>query len=82
MKKQKSLIDCRDSELGQLMKAMRLSKGLNQTVLGKQLGLSRTSVTNMEAGRQIVTLIHLVKAGDVCGFDVRLRVEKAKRRKG
>lgn len=79
MRKQKSLIDCRDSELGQLLKAMRCSKGLNQDELGKHIGVGRTSVTNMERGRQIVTLLHLVKAGEACGFDVRLRVEKAKR---
>lgn len=80
MKKGQRLIDVRDSELGLLIKAMRLAKGLTQEQLAKRVGLERTSICNMELGNQVVLLTNLVATGDICGFEVRLTVDRKARR--
>lgn len=45
--------------LGQLVRTIRQSRGLTQAELANRVGLSRTSVTNIEAGTQAVTLAGL-----------------------
>lgn len=44
---------------GEVVKAMRLERGWTQTDLADRVGLSRTSVTNIEIGRQRVLLSDL-----------------------
>jgi DNA-binding XRE family transcriptional regulator len=44
---------------GQAVKARRLALGLTQEDLAKMVGLTRTSVTNIEIGRQRVLLSDL-----------------------
>ena len=62
---------------GNLMKAMRLSAGLTQEDIAKSLHVSRTQVTNIEAGRMCnILLSHLVRCGNRCGFEVKLTVKK------
>jgi len=46
-------------QFGRFLKAHRLQKGLSQEQLALRLGLSRTSITNIERGRQKV-LLHQV----------------------
>lgn len=43
-------------ELGQRIKAARYDRSVRQEDLAKKLGLSRTSLTNIEAGRQSMLL--------------------------
>ena len=43
-------------EFGRLLRASRTNKGLTQQDVADRVGLSRTSVTNIELGRQHVTL--------------------------
>ena len=53
---------------GELVKAQRMKRGWTQTDLAERVGLSRTSVTNIEIGRQRVLLSDLfdfAKAFDV-----------------
>ena len=44
---------------GEIVKVMRLERGWTQTDLADRVGLSRTSVTNIEIGRQRVLLSDL-----------------------
>ena len=44
---------------GEIIKAHRLKRGWTQTDLADRVGLSRTSVTNIEIGRQRVLLSDL-----------------------
>lgn len=43
-------------EVGKLLLAARQKAGLTQEQLAKEVGLTRTSVTNMERGRQKILL--------------------------
>lgn len=65
-------------DMGQLMKAMRLHRGLTQEQIAKKLGVSRPAIPNMEAGKQNIYLHHLIRTADACGFEVKLRVRKLK----
>jgi transcriptional regulator with XRE-family HTH domain len=64
---------------GQRVRARREARGLSQEALGVLVGLSRTSITNIEAGRQNVVAYtvrllarHLdASAGDLLGSDAR-----------
>lgn len=44
---------------GQRLRRVRQRSGLTQEQLGRRVGLSRTSITNMEKGTQHVSLHHL-----------------------
>lgn len=44
---------------GEIVKARRIALGLTQEQLGEIVGLSRTSVTNIEIGRQRILLSDL-----------------------
>jgi len=46
-------------EFGRRVRAIRRRAGVTQGELAQQLGLSRTSVSNIEAGRQRLPLHHL-----------------------
>jgi transcriptional regulator with XRE-family HTH domain len=43
-------------QFGSKIESMRVALGLSQQELSKRVGLTRTSVTNIEAGRQRVLL--------------------------
>src|SRR5437762_14286026 len=49
------------TELGKLVRAHRERLGLSQADLAEGVGLSRTSITNIEQGRQKILLHHLFK---------------------
>ena len=46
-------------QFGQLLAETRRKKGISQELLADELGLSRTSITNIEKGRQPVQLYSL-----------------------
>lgn len=47
------------AEFGKLVRAHRQKLGLTQDQLGERVGLSRTSITNIEQGRQKILLHQL-----------------------
>lgn len=52
-------------ELGERIKAARVGLGLTQTEVSQRVGLTRSSIANIEAGRQramIHTLMHIANA--------------------
>lgn len=68
-------------ELGQLMRAMRLSAGLTQEDMAKTLGVTRPHIPNMEVGGKTnIYLHHLVRCADRCGFEAKLVVHKKRGR--
>jgi transcriptional regulator with XRE-family HTH domain len=57
-------------EFGQRLRAARARAGLSQEVLGVQVGLNRTSISNIEKGRQRILLHHLPLLADHLGTTV------------
>ena len=53
-----------ESELGQKLERLRLSKNINQSVLAKEAGVSRRTITRVENGEGISldTLIRVMRA--------------------
>lgn len=51
--------------VGQALKSARRAAGKNQEDIAKVLGVARTSITNMEAGRQAISLYHAALLSDV-----------------
>ena len=47
-------------EFGELLRARRKSAGLTQSQVAERVGLQRTSITNIEKGRQHVLLHQLI----------------------
>ena len=55
-------IDALYAAIGQRIRTAREARGLNQTALGATIGLGRSSVSNVEAGRQHLAVHQLVAA--------------------
>ncbi|MGH9688469.1 MAG: helix-turn-helix transcriptional regulator [Candidatus Acidiferrales bacterium] len=55
---------------GELLRRRRREARLSQKAFAREIGLSRTSVTNIERGRQAVTLPTLYAMADVLGRQV------------
>lgn len=53
--------------LGRALRAARKAAGLTQDAVGHALGLSRTAVANVEAGRHHLAVHQLVAYADVVG---------------
>lgn len=52
-------------EVGRLVRQARKARGLRQSDLADRIGLTRTSVVNLEAGRQefrLTTMVMIMKA--------------------
>jgi len=60
-------IDLIYKEFGRLLKKNRTEAGLTQEALAKRVGLSRTSITNIEKGRQHINLHMLYVLSDSIG---------------
>lgn len=56
-------------EFGRLLRERRISKNLTQLEVAEKVGLSRTSITNIELGRQQVPLHMLYLFADAVGSD-------------
>jgi transcriptional regulator with XRE-family HTH domain len=61
--------------IGARIRAAREARGLNQTELGGRLGLNRTSVSNIEAGRQRPMLHTLIAAAQALGVELSALLE-------
>lgn len=57
-------------EIGQNIKKIRQTKKLSQAEVAIKLGLERTSVTNIENGKQRITLHSLYELCDLLGADI------------
>jgi transcriptional regulator with XRE-family HTH domain len=56
---------------GRMLSEMRRKKRISQEMLADELGLSRTSITNIEKGRQPVQLYSLYVIARLLGTDVK-----------
>jgi transcriptional regulator with XRE-family HTH domain len=54
-------------EFGRMIRAQRNETDLTQTDLAERVGLSRTSITNIELGRQHISLHHLYALASALG---------------
>jgi len=61
--------------LHQALKDLRVSKGITQDELALAIGVARTSITNMEQGRQPISIQHTINILDHLGYtaDITLR---------
>lgn len=55
---------------GSRVRELREAKGITQEELGRSIELSRTSITNIEKGRQRVMLHQMVEIADALDEDV------------
>ncbi len=55
--------------VGSKVRNMRISAGISQMMLAKRIGFTRSSVANLEAGRQRVALHLFVRIADALGSD-------------
>lgn len=58
-------------EVGRLVRAHRIKQNLSQMDLARRVGHTRTSITNIEAGRQRLPLDLLFNFANVLGLEVR-----------
>ena len=56
-------------ELGHLLYKQRRKAGLSQEALAKRVNMSRTSITNIERGRQTISLHLLYAFADALGVE-------------
>jgi transcriptional regulator with XRE-family HTH domain len=63
--------------LGDLLRSLRTEAGMTQADLGDATGYSRTSITNIEQGRQNVTLEALILLTRVLGYNMRIELVRA-----
>jgi transcriptional regulator with XRE-family HTH domain len=58
-------------QFGQLLAQVRRKKGKSQEFLADELGLSRTSITNIEKGRQPIQLHSLYRIARLLGVELK-----------
>ena len=64
------------AEVGQKLRQARETQGLSQDKLAKQLGISRASVVNIEAGRQRAPLHLLWQLSEALATDLSLLIPR------
>jgi len=64
------------NSMGKHIKAMRKISGLTQAQLAHAVGLERTSITNIEAGRQAITDLMVESMARAMGYRVVAKFEK------
>lgn len=63
-------------DLRLMVKAMRKQAGFNQSELAQRIGLDRTSLCNIEVGRQPVTIRNIHAIADACGYRIKVKFER------
>lgn len=58
-----------DAEYGARFKACRRAMGLTQDQAATKVGLTRSSIANIEAGRQMSTIADVARYADIFGVD-------------
>jgi transcriptional regulator with XRE-family HTH domain len=59
-----------DVEVGRLVRVQRISRGLSQTELGNQIGVTFQQVQKYESGANRISMGRLTRIGKVLGVDV------------
>src|SRR5215467_14256199 len=59
-----------DVEVGRLVRVQRIAKGLSQTELGNQIGVTFQQVQKYESGANRISMGRLTRIGKVLGVDV------------
>ena len=68
--------------LGAKIRRQREKKGLTQEALGRQVGLSRTSITNVEQGRQTLLLHQFIEIAHALDMQPSALMPAAKSKQG
>lgn len=63
-------ISLTSQQIGKKIKKLRLQKGFSQQDLSRILGISRSSVAQIELGNRHVSIIELIKLSDYLGFSL------------
>lgn len=58
-------------QFGRLLADVRRKKGVSQEILADEIGLSRTSITNIEKGRQPIQLHSLYRIARLLGVEIK-----------
>lgn len=61
--------------IGALIRYMRKKSGLTREELGAELDLHGASITRIERGTHRISLEHLMKAAQKCGFELCVSVQ-------
>lgn len=61
------------SGIGKMIRALRKSRGMTQDDLAAMVGLQRTSICNIELGRQNLTTESINAIAAALGYEVRVR---------
>ena len=61
--------------IGQQIRDVRITKGLTQQQLGNRIGVTRSIITNYEAGRQNFTVSTLQKVATALGLDLNVIIK-------
>lgn len=64
------------NELGKMIRFLRRQQNMTQGALADRIGLSRTSIVNIEAGNQTLTTNSINAIAEALGYRVRIKFEK------
>lgn len=60
--------------IGRIVKRMRLAAGMDHKQLAAEIGLSRSSLVNIEGGKHVISLAKLIKAAEATGHTISIVV--------
>ncbi len=80
--KEKNLVELLDKELGPIsfggfLRGARASKDLSQAEMARMLGLSRSTLCDIEKGRHLVSASLAAKIARKCGLAAKMAVQAA-----
>ena len=64
-------IDERTARVGESIKHFRNHRGISASALGRSVGLQRSTISNMENGKQDILISRLFDIADALAVDVR-----------
>lgn len=64
-----------EKKIGENIKILRLQRGLSQTELSKQIGISQGHLSNMELGRGTITLNSVIRIAECFNVDLHVLIE-------
>lgn len=65
-------------DLHQALKELRVTEGFTQQQVADAIGITRTSITNIEQGRQPISIQHAINMLDHLGYEIELTIKKIK----
>lgn len=66
------------NELGKMIRFMRRQQKMTQQELANLVGLERTSICNIELGRQLLTSTSITAIAAALGYRVKIKFERIK----